>query len=157
MKRDEAKLEAARLARESGVRMLVVETRNEHSNEIEFGYCAANAARLLHPLARIVERIEPNGSPPIEAMCGKRTARFLCTLAKDHGGAHGRRYRREAKPKAAVVVVRIELSAAEVETLKAVAKGRGEKFRDFVATEARVGITNVLYSDEAARVEGGAR
>jgi hypothetical protein len=30
-------------------------------------------------------------------ICGKRTARFLCTLDKGHKGPHGRRYRRTNK------------------------------------------------------------
>lgn len=30
-------------------------------------------------------------------MCGKRTARFMCTLPAGHKGPHGRNYRREVK------------------------------------------------------------
>jgi hypothetical protein len=30
-------------------------------------------------------------------ICGKRTARFLCTLDAGHSGPHGRRYRRDAR------------------------------------------------------------
>lgn len=29
-----------------------------------------------------------------QAMCGKRTARFVCTLSAGHAGPHGRAYRR---------------------------------------------------------------
>jgi hypothetical protein len=35
------------------------------------------------------------------AMCGKRTARFMCTLPAGHKGPHGRSYRRQVRPTAA--------------------------------------------------------
>ena len=91
----EATVEATKLAKESGVEMAVVETWNEHSGAIEFGYCPADAVSKLFPLDKVVERIRrvpgvrvPRTSP---TMTRKQAETFVSAFdGKAYAQAEGR-------------------------------------------------------------------
>jgi len=52
------------------------------------------------------------------------------------------------KNKSHVVMVRLEFTEKEWDKLRKIAKRKGETTKEFIRTEARVGVTNVFYASD---------
>lgn len=62
----------------------------------------------------------------MKTICGKRTARFMCTLEQGHAGPHGRAYRREPLER---VMVTSDVARAQDYAAKLCADGYGTDVR----------------------------